>query len=40
MAQVKKKYGINTFNKAYSVDVDKTYGQLTYLETIASERFN
>ena len=40
MAQVKKKYGINTFNKAFSVDVDKTYGQLTYLETIASERFN
>lgn len=40
MAEVKKKYGINTFNKAYSVDVDATYGQLTYLETIASERFN
>lgn len=40
MVEVKKKYGINTFNKAYSVDADATYGQLTYLETIASERFN
>ncbi len=40
MVEVKKKYGINTFNKAYSVDVEATYGQLTYLETIASERFN
>ena len=40
MAEVKKKYGINTFNKEYSVDVEATYGQLTYLETIASERFS
>ena len=40
MAEVKKKYGINTFNKVYSVDVEATYGKLTYLETIASERFN
>src|SRR5574337_1225936 len=40
MVEVKKKYGINTFNKEYSVDVEATYGQLTYLETIASERFS
>ena len=40
MVKAKKKYGINTFNKAYSVDVEATYGQLTYLDTIATERFN
>lgn len=40
MVKAKKKYGINTFNKEYSVDVEATYGQLTYLDTIASERFN
>ena len=40
MAKAKKKYGLDTFNKEYSVDVEATYGGLTYLDTIASERFN
>lgn len=40
MAKAKKKYGLDTFNKGYSVDVEATYGGLTYLDTIASERFN
>ena len=40
MAKAKKKYGLDTFNKGYSVDVEATYGELTYLDTIASERFN
>src|SRR5574337_996453 len=40
MAKAKKKYGLDTFNKEYSVDVKETYGDLIYLDTIASERFN
>ena len=40
MAKAKKKYGLDTFNKGYSVDVKETYGDLIYLDTIASERFN
>ena len=40
MAKAKKKYGLDTFNKEYSVDVEATYGDLIYLDTIASERFN
>ena len=40
MAKAKKKYGLYTFNKGYSVDVKETYGDLIYLDTIASERFN
>ena len=40
MEKAKKKYGLDTFNKEYSVDVEATYGGLTYLDTIASERFN
>lgn len=40
MAKAKKKYGLDTFNKGYSVDVKETYGALIYLDTIASERFN
>ena len=39
MAKAKKKYGLDTFNKEYSVDVKETYGELTYLDTVASERF-
>ncbi|WP_416183363.1 MAG: DUF961 domain-containing protein [Pseudolactococcus raffinolactis] len=40
MVKAKKKYGLDTFNKGYSVDVKETYGDLIYLDTIASERFN
>ena len=40
MAKAKKKYGLDTFNKGYSVDVKETYGDLIYLDTIVSERFN
>ena len=40
MVKAKKKYGLYTFNKGYSVDVKETYGDLIYLDTIASERFN
>ena len=40
MAKAKKKYGLDTFNKEYSVDVEATYGGVTYLDPIASERFN
>ena len=36
MVKAKKKYGLYTFNKGYSVDVKETYGDLIYLDTIAS----
>ena len=32
MAKAKKKYGLDTFNKGYSVDVKETYGDIAVCE--------